>query len=328
MNLFEEIKSGIQKSKKVTRLVYAEGWNSMIYSAAVLVQSESHGLIQPILIFRSKKEVPNQFNPALKKIVIGVDDLSKYENLIFELRKNKGITIEQAKELATQPNFLASAIVAANDADAEICGIEYTTADTLRSALQIVKPAPNVKTVCSAFIMQKNNERLIFGDCSVNVYPDAESLSSIAKSLAVFAKNVAGVRDVRMALLSYSTIGSGKGESVDKVTKAYELIKLDEDFMSKYKVFGEIQFDAAYDLRVMHKKAPELNWNTSANVFCFPNIDAGNIGYKIAQRLGGYDAVGPIVLGLNKPVNDLSRGANTDDVVKLSYITSMQVINS
>ncbi len=326
MNLFDEIKARILKSNKAVSIVFPEGWNKSIVNAAVLVQNESNNLINPILIFHKKEEIPSSLPKSIKRVVIESDDLKKYAELIHQIRKDKGVDLDKAKELSKQPNFLASAMVAAGDADAEICGIEYTTGDTLRGALQIVKPAKGVKTVSSAFIMERNNERLVFGDCSVNIYPSAEELCSIAKSLAVFANTVANLKAVRMALLSYSTAGSGKGESVDKVSQAYKLITIDEEFTKKYSVYGEIQFDAAYDVRVMQKKAKDITWNESANVFCFPNIDAANIGYKIAQRLGGYQAIGPIVLGLAKPVNDLSRGATTDDVVKLAYITASQVL--
>ncbi len=129
-------------------------------------------------------------------------------------------------------------------------------------------------------------------------------------------------------MLSYSTDGSGKGDSVDKVKKAFAMVSNDNEFTSKYKCFGEIQFDAAIDMSVMRKKAKKLEWNAPANVFVFPNIDAGNIGYKIAQRLGNYQAIGPVIIGLNKPVNDLSRGANENDVLQLTYITALQVINN
>ena len=229
--------------------------------------------------------------------------------------------------MSHQPYLLAAAVVASGDADGEICGIEYTTQDTIRGALQIVKPAPHIKNVCSAFIMEKDKNRLVMGDCAINLNPDAETLVSIIRLIAPFATHVANIEDPRIALLSYSTAGSGKGESAEKVRKAYELISLDEHFVSEYKIFGDMQFDAAIDVKVQNKKAKSLNWNKPANVFVFPNSDAGNIGYKIAQRLGDYQAIGPVVLGLNKPVNDLSRGATMDDVVMLTYITATQTLH-
>ena len=326
MSILTELKSNIKKLENPIKIVYAEGWNKDIQDAAEEVIKISNGKIIPILIFKNENEAKVSLPKQVKKIISGKDDLSKYENAIFEARKLKGLSLEEAKEMAKKPFYLASAMVVSGDADGEICGIEYTTQDTIRGALQIVKPAPGVKTVCSAFIMEKGKERLVMGDCAINLYPDAESLVSIVKSIAPFAVNIAGIEDPRIAMLSYSTAGSGKGESADKVRQAYDLLTVDESFMHSYKVFGDLQFDAAYVVDVQKKKAKSLNWNKPANVFVFPNIDAGNIGYKIAQRLGGYQAIGPVVLGLNKPVNDLSRGASCDDVIMLSLITATQSI--
>jgi phosphate acetyltransferase len=144
----------------------------------------------------------------------------------------------------------------------------------------------------------------------------------------LFARQTAGFKEVHTALLSYSTVGSGAGESVEKVKAAYNLLKDDQELIkNNIQVFGEIQFDAAFIPTVMKKKAPNISWNNTANTFIFPNIDAGNIGYKIAQRMGGFEAIGPTLIGLAKPVNDLSRGANKNDVVGLSYITGCQALN-
>ena len=259
-------------------------------------------------------------------MVIDGLDVTKYAEYIYDARRNKGISMEDATKLAKSPNFLGSTMVALGEADGEICGIEYSTADTLRAALQIVKPSPDVSTVCSGFIMEKGSKRYVFGDSSVNINPDPEQLASITKALGYFAKSIANIKKPRIAMLSYSTAGSGKGESVDKVRQAYEIISVDETFVKECSVFGEIQFDAAFDINVMHKKAKELKWDEQANVYVFPDINAGNIGYKIAQRLGSYQAIGPVILGLKKPVNDLSRGASASDVKMLSYITALQAI--
>jgi phosphate acetyltransferase len=255
-------------------------------------------------------------------------DLSKYVNLLFELRKAKGVTQEQANELAKQPNFLASLMVKANDADGEICGIDYPTRDTLKPALQIIRTAPGAKLVTSAFVMERGEEQYVMGDCAINLYPSAEELANIAKMIATFAHDTVGIKDVRASLLSYSTAGSGAGESVDKVKTAYQLIKDDVELKSKnIQIFGEMQFDASFVPEVMKKKAKGISWSKPANTFIFPNIDAGNIGYKIAQRMDKFDAVGPILIGLALPVNDLSRGASTEDVIGLSYITGGQILN-
>ena len=325
MSIFNEIKKDLSSSKKQIKIVYPEGWNSEIVKATTALVHKTDSII-PILIFRSKDEIPSSLSEKIKTVVIDGLDLKKYAEYIYEARRNKGISMEDATKLAKMPNFLGSTMVAMGEADGEICGIEYSTADTLRAALQIVKPSPDVATVCSGFIMEKGSTRYVFGDSSVNINPDPEQLASITKALGHFAKTIANIKKPRIAMLSYSTAGSGKGESVDKVRQAYEIVSVDETFVKECSVFGEIQFDAAFDVNVMHKKAKSLNWDEQANVYVFPDINAGNIGYKIAQRLGSYQAVGPVILGLKKPVNDLSRGANASDVQMLSYITALQAI--
>jgi phosphate acetyltransferase len=215
---------------------------------------KQNNTVDPILIFHTQNEVPNGFN--LPHIIIDKQDLSKYSSLLFELRKAKGLTEDQAKDLVKQPNYLASLMVKAKDADGEICGIDYTTKDTLKPALQIIKTAPGAKLVTSAFIMEKDNELYVFGDCAINIYPTSEELANIAKMIALFACDTAKIHNVRVAMLSYSTVGSGAGESVDKVKAAYQLIKDDSDLKNKnIQVFGEMQFDAAFVPEVMKKKA-------------------------------------------------------------------------
>ncbi|MDR1235318.1 MAG: phosphate acetyltransferase [Mycoplasmataceae bacterium] len=323
MSIIETLKQKLQNTTYKPKIVYVEGWNSNIRDAALEVSNNK--TINPFLIFHTKSEVPSGFN--LPHIIIDETDLSKYTNLLFELRKSKGMTIEQAQQLVKQPNYLATLIVKANDADGEICGIDYTTKDTLKPALQIIKTAPGAKLVTSAFIMEKNDEVYVFGDCAINIYPTSEELANITKMISLFAHNTANIPDVRTAMLSYSTSGSGAGESVDKVKSAYQLIQNDSELKAQnIQIFGEMQFDAAFNSQVMQKKAKGISWSKPANAFIFPNIDAGNIGYKIAQRMGNYKAIGPTLIGLALPVNDLSRGASKDDVVGLSYITGNQVL--
>lgn len=325
MSIFNEIKKKLLSSKEQIKIVYPEGWNLDIVKATTELVNETDVII-PILIFRNKSEIPASLSKKIERVVIDGLDVTKYAEYIHDVRRNKGISMEDATKLAKSPNFLGSTMVALGEADGEICGIEYSTADTLRPALQIVKHSPDVSTVCSGFIMEKGSKRYVFGDSSVNINPDAEQLASITKDLGYFAKSIANIKKPRIAMLSYSTAGSGKGESVDKVRQAYEIISVDETFVKECSVFGEIQFDAAFDINVMHKKAKALKWGEQANVYVFPDINAGNIGYKIAQRLGNYQAIGPVILGLKKPVNDLSRGADASDVKMLSYITALQAI--
>ena len=325
MSVVNEIKKTLLSSNKQIKIVYPEGWNSDIINATTAIVDETN-VIVPILIFRNKSEIPAFLSKKIERVVIDELDITKYADYIYDIRKNKGISMEDAKRLAKSPNFLGSTMVALGEADGEICGIEYSTADTLRAALQIVKPSPDVSIVCSGFIMEKGTNRYVFGDSSVNINPDSEQLASITKALGRFAKSIANIKKPHIAMLSYSTAGSGKGESVDKVRQAYQIVSVDETFVKECNVFGEIQFDAAFDLNVMHKKAKNLKWDEQANVYVFPDINAGNIAYKIAQRLGNYQAIGPVILGLRKPVNDLSRGASASDVQMLSYITALQAI--
>lgn len=322
MSFTDKLKQKLEQSSTKPTIVYAEGWDTNIYEAAKELKASN--LVNPLLIFRTRSEVYSDIN-NIKYVVIDEMDLTKYENFLFDLRKAKGLTIEDAKKLVRQPNYLASLMVKLNEADGEICGIQYSTKDTLKPALQIIKTAPGAKLVTSAFVLEKGNDAYVFGDCAINIYPDAEQLANITLMISKFAKEIAGFTNLKVAMLSYSTTGSGAGESVDKVKKAYEIVQSSPE-SKDYEIFGEIQFDASFVPAVMHKKAKTLSWDTNAKVYIFPNIDAGNIGYKIAQRMGGYEAIGPTLIGLDLPVNDLSRGASKDDVVKLSYITGYQAL--
>jgi phosphate acetyltransferase len=256
MSLIDSLKEKLSRSNIKPRIVYAEGWNPNIQNAAIEVASNN--TVVPILIFHKASEIPTGL--TLKHIVIDRDDLSKYANLLFELRKAKGMTLEQSKELVKQPNYLATLMVKSNDADGEICGIDYTTKDTLKPALQIIKTAPGAKLVTSAFVMEKGEEQYVMGDCAINIYPTSEELANITKMISLFAKETVGFGEVRTAMLSYSTVGSGAGESVDKVRAAYDLVKNDEQLKdNNIKVFGEMQFDAAFVPSVMIKKAKGIS---------------------------------------------------------------------
>lgn len=320
-NTINIMKNIIKSSGRKPRIVFAEGDNAYILQAVQEIKND----IEPILIFKTKKDIPA--NCEFKTIAIDSIDLSKYANLLVELRKQKGMTLEQANKLVRCSNYLASLIVKCNEADGEICGIDYTTADTLRPALQILKTAPGAKIVSSVFILEKNDDLSVFSDCAININPDAQSLANMTEMACDFVKNVLGINKPKAALLSYSTCGSGKGEDVDKVRQAFEIIKQNPN-NEQYDIFGEMQFDAAYDDRVRAKKAKGCTWDHKPDIFMFPNINAGNIGCKIAQRMGGYDAFGPILVGLAAPVNDLSRGATVQDIIGVAYITAAQIISS
>ena len=242
------MKKIIKSSSEKPRIVFAEGDNPYILQAIQEFKND----IEPILIFKSKNDVPT--NCEFKTISIDSIDLTKYANLLLELRKHKGMTLEQANKLVKCSNYLASLIVKCNEADGEICGIDYTTANTLKPALQILKTAPDAKIVSSVFILEKNDDLSIFSDCAININPNAQTLANMTEMACDFAKNVLCINKPKAALLSYSTCGSGNGDDVDKVRQAFELTKQNPN-NTHYDIFGEMQFDAAYDNRVRAKKA-------------------------------------------------------------------------
>lgn len=321
--LIEELKNKIKNSKKVPEILLVEGWNAYVQEAAKQLVAEK--LVKPVLMFRTMDEIPADFDPRIKRYVIEKMDLSKYATYLFKLREKKGMTLEVAQQEVQKPNVLASLLVKLDEVDGEVCGKEYTTKDTLKPALQIIKTSETANIVSSVMVLEKNQERLVFADCAINLYPTAEELAEIAKSTIKFAKDVLQIEKINLAMLSYSTLNSGAGESVDKVKAATKLVE-ESDVGKLASICGPMQFDAAYVEEVRKQKAPKLDWEKGANVFIFPNIDAGNIGYKIAQRLGGYDAIGPVLTGLAKPVNDLSRGANAHEIYSVAIITACQAV--
>ncbi len=255
------------------------------------------------------------------------EDLTKYITALYEARKNKGMTMESAAQQIKDNLYLGVMMVKCHDADGMVSGAIHATGDVLRPALQIIKTAPGINTVSSCFIMvlpegckYGENGIMVFGDCAVNPCPTAEQLADIAISSAQTAKNVAGISP-KVAMLSFSTKGSAKHELVDKVTAATALVKEHAPDLS---VDGELQLDAAIVDKVASLKAPGSKVAGKANVLIFPDLQAGNIGYKLVQRLAGAEAVGPICQGFNMPVNDLSRGCSVEDIVNVVSITVLQ----
>ena len=251
--------------------------------------------------------------------------------LLCELRKSKGMTIEQARELVKNPLYLGCMIIKTEGADGQISGALSTTGETLRPALQIIKCSPGITCVSGAMLLitkqpqYGENGILVVGDVAVTPMPDAAQLSQIAVCTAQTAKSVAGFEDPRVAMLSFSTKGSATHEVVDKVIEATRLAKeLDPDL----KVDGELQADAALVPSVGAKKAPGSDIAGKANVLVFPNLEVGNIGYKMVQRLGDAEALGPILQGIARPVNDLSRGCSVDDIYKMVAITACQAMDA
>ena len=255
----------------------------------------------------------------------------EYAQLLFELRKKKGMTIEEARKKVLDPLYFGCLIIKSGDADGQISGALSTTGDTLRPALQIIKCAPGISCVSGAMLLiTKANEYgeegvVVMGDVAVTPMPDANQLAQIAVCTAQTAKSVAGFADPRVAMLSFSTKGSAKHEVVDKVVEATKLAK---ELDPSLKIDGELQADAALVPSVGQKKAPGSEIAGKAIVLIAPCLEVGNIGYKLVQRLGGADAIGPILQGIARPVNDLSRGCSVDDIYKMVAITACQAMDA
>ena len=256
---------------------------------------------------------------------------AEYANLLYELRKNKGMTPEVAAKTVLDPLYFGCLIIKSGDADGQISGALSTTGETLRPALQIIKCSPGITCVSGAMLMitqapeYGENGVLVIGDVAVTPAPDAGQLAQIAVCTARTAKSVAGFADPRVAMLSFSTKGSAKHEVVDKVVEATALAKQLDPAL---KIDGELQADAALVPSVGKKKAPGSEIAGNANVLVFPNLEVGNISYKLIQRLGHAEAIGPILQGIAKPVNDLSRGCSVEDVYNLIAITACQAMDA
>ena len=255
----------------------------------------------------------------------------EYAQLLFQLRQKKGMTIELARETVLNPLYFGCLIIKSGNADGQISGALSTTGETLRPALQIIKCAPGITCVSGAMLMitqtpqYGENGVLVIGDVAVTPAPDANQLAQIAVCTAQTARSVAGFEDPRVAMLSFSTKGSAKHEVVDKVVEATKLAK---ELDPALKVDGELQADAALVPSVGKKKAPGSDIAGNANVLVFPNLEVGNIAYKLVQRLGNADAIGPILQGIARPVNDLSRGCSVDDIYKMIAITACQAMDA
>ena len=255
----------------------------------------------------------------------------EYAQLLFQLRQKKGMTIEKARELVLNPLYFGCLIIKSGDADGQISGALSTTGDTLRPALQIIKCAPGITCVSGAMLLVTDKPQygedgvLVVGDVAVTPVPDADQLAQIAVCTAQTARSVAGFADPRVAMLSFSTKGSATHEVVDKVIAATAKAK---ELAPDLKIDGELQADAALVPSVGAKKAPGSEIAGKANVLVFPSLEVGNIGYKLVQRLGGADAIGPILQGIARPVNDLSRGCSVDDIYKMVAITACQAMDA
>ena len=316
-------------SGKNVKIVLPEGEDERVLIAATQLQKTDY--VSPIVLGNEDNIKSLASKHALDLTQIEIIDPATSElkdelvDAFVERRKGKA-TKEQAVELLDNVNYFGTMLVYTGKAEGLVSGAAHSTGDTVRPALQIIKTKPGVSRTSGIFFMIKGDEQYIFGDCAINPELDAQGLAEIAVESAKSAQSFG--MDPKVAMLSFSTKGSAKSDDVTKVQEALKLAqeKAEADQLDHVVIDGEFQFDAAIVPSVAEKKAPGAKTQGDANVFVFPSLEAGNIGYKIAQRLGGYDAVGPVLQGLNSPVNDLSRGCSTEDVYNLSIITAAQAL--
>ena len=321
--MFGKLIEGLKKNPKT--IVFTEGTDARILEASARLLSGT--FLKPVLV-GNEKEIYEAAEKAGFNIrgaeIVDPENYSEMEAMVekmVELRKGK-MTAEECRALLKKGNYFGTMLVKMGKADCLLGGATYSTADTVRPALQLIKTKPGNKIVSSCFIMVRpaasgENEVLAMADCAINIKPNEDELVEICRETVECAK-VFGV-DPKVAFLSYSTLGSGKGEDVDKMRNACAKA---QQLMPGTPIGGEFQFDAAVSPVVAKTKHIADGVGGHANTFIFPDINAGNIGYKIAQRLGKFDAYGPILLGLNAPINDLSRGCNAQEVYSMAIITA------
>ncbi|KRG09297.1 phosphate acetyltransferase [Staphylococcus sp. NAM3COL9] len=325
MSLLDVLQEKI--SGKNVRIVLPEGEDERVLTAATQLHNTEY--VTPVILGNEAnvKALANDKGLDISNIEIIDPETSELKQELVtafvERRKGKA-TEEQAQEMLKNVNYFGTMLVYTGKAEGLVSGAAHSTGDTVRPALQIIKTKPGVSKTSGVFFMIKGEEQYIFGDCAINPTLEAQDLAEIAVESAKTAKSFD--MTPRVAMLSFSTKGSAKSDDVEKVANAVNLAqeKIEADNIEDVVVDGEFQFDAAIVPEVAKKKAPDAKIQGNANVFIFPSLEAGNIGYKIAQRLGGFDAVGPVLQGLNSPVNDLSRGCSTEDVYNLSIITAAQ----
>lgn len=313
MNFVNYLENQINALPSKKRIALIDGKDARTQKAAKLLQKYSN--IETILLVDQATTIK-----GLNILDITHDNvkIDHYIKQYVEIRKGKE-TAEQAKANINQLPYYAMMMLHNNEVDAVVGGLNYSTADILRAAFKAIGPKPGVKTISSLMIMHKDDQNYIFGDISINIKPNQDQLVEIAQNTANFAKQLN--IDPRLAFLSFSTNYSAKSEEsilVHEATQKYN------ELNPKNIAIGDVQFDAAFDLNIRKSKYTLTSFQEQANIYIFPTLDAGNIGYKIAQRLGNFGAIGPIVTGTNKVVNDLSRGSTVDDVINTVLISALQ----
>lgn len=325
MSIFKTLTARIQVAKTPMRIVFPEGDDLRILAAVAKLAQEK--LIQPIVLGNPKAvttlATTNQLDLTGVKL-LDSEHFDQTEAMFaqYVAASKKPLSPAEMQANMRQANYFGTLLVKMGLADGMVSGASHTTASTVLPALKLIHPAAGMHRVSGAFLMEKGDRRLVFADCAINIDPDSETLSEIAYQSVLTAK-LAEISP-RIAFLSFSTKGSAKGEMIDKVQAA---TKLFQQAHPELPADGELQFDAAFVPEVGGKKAPGSAVAGHANVLIFPELQSGNIGYKLAQRLGGYTAIGPILQGLDAPVNDLSRGCSTQDVYEMAILTAAQALD-